>query len=656
MKEGAFPTKENEIVVSQGILDNLGIQAGIGDTVKLPYQIEETDELGYTKEKEFVISGLVADSTAQNEQKRYTAFVSQEFLQAEIPEDQILSYFVFRMNMGANATTDDIEENINGVAAQFDLTEDQIGINEDYLMVNYVDPTIVPVIVGIMIIIVFAGIITIYSIYYVNMPERVQEFGRLKAIGATRHQIRKIVFVEGLGVTAIALPIGLLLGTVLTRVIFGGLIGMYENENAVITLMKQLLEQHELSLYQWWIYLLTIVVTIFTVYISLRKPMKVASRISEMEALRYGQGNEKQVNKVTRKCKSSSSRKSYPEINIGKLSRIYLLGNKKNSAITIVSMGITGVFLMVIATVLSCANPRESATSDVHGQYRISVQTEDGNKEHPERAWKEVIKNQNNPLDDTLKTQIENLDGVKSVDVFKRARVLSDTLVDEGAGIDGVPETCAKELIDGIVEGHVTYDELKSGKKIILDKNMLRWNPELSVGSTLELMVDNDEAKKFTVEIAAIGEYPIGFSGYNYLMMADSAVEELTDGNLNDFYCIMADKDYDQALEKDLQGLIAGNELLEMRTWQQEMEQWQSAMAVTRGGCFIAERRKELNVSQKQLAEHIGVTDKTVSKWETGMRMPDATILLDLCQVLHNSKQLYWNWCIVAYKVKMHLQ
>lgn len=73
-------------------------------------------------------------------------------------------------------------------------------------------------------------------------------------------------------------------------------------------------------------------------------------------------------------------------------------------------------------------------------------------------------------------------------------------------------------------------------------------------------------------------------------------------------------------------------------------------------GRFIAERRKELNVSQKQLAEHIGVTDKTVSKWETGMRMPDATILLDLCQVLHNSIQLYWNWCIVAYKVKMHLQ
>ena len=47
-------------------------------------------------------------------------------------------------------------------------------------------------------------------------------------------------------------------------------------------------------------------------------------------------------------------------------------------------------------------------------------------------------------------------------------------------------------------------------------------------------------------------------------------------------------------------------------------------------GKFIAAMRKKQGLSQKQLAERIDVTDKTISKWETGNRMPDASILLKL--------------------------
>ncbi len=51
-------------------------------------------------------------------------------------------------------------------------------------------------------------------------------------------------------------------------------------------------------------------------------------------------------------------------------------------------------------------------------------------------------------------------------------------------------------------------------------------------------------------------------------------------------------------------------------------------------GKFIAAMRKEQGLSQKQLAERINVTDKTISKWETGNRMPDASILLTLSSEL----------------------
>lgn len=51
-------------------------------------------------------------------------------------------------------------------------------------------------------------------------------------------------------------------------------------------------------------------------------------------------------------------------------------------------------------------------------------------------------------------------------------------------------------------------------------------------------------------------------------------------------------------------------------------------------GCFIAELRKEKGLTQKQLAEELGVTDKAVSKWERGMGYPDITMLTRLAAAL----------------------
>ena len=51
-------------------------------------------------------------------------------------------------------------------------------------------------------------------------------------------------------------------------------------------------------------------------------------------------------------------------------------------------------------------------------------------------------------------------------------------------------------------------------------------------------------------------------------------------------------------------------------------------------GQFIADIRKEKGLTQKQLADEIGVSDKAISRWETGRGMPDTSIMADLCKVL----------------------
>ena len=58
-------------------------------------------------------------------------------------------------------------------------------------------------------------------------------------------------------------------------------------------------------------------------------------------------------------------------------------------------------------------------------------------------------------------------------------------------------------------------------------------------------------------------------------------------------------------------------------------------MNQTKTGRFIAAMRKEQNLTQRQLADLLNISDKTVSKWETGNGLPEVSLMLPLCEVLH---------------------
>ncbi len=51
-------------------------------------------------------------------------------------------------------------------------------------------------------------------------------------------------------------------------------------------------------------------------------------------------------------------------------------------------------------------------------------------------------------------------------------------------------------------------------------------------------------------------------------------------------------------------------------------------------GSYIAKKRREMNLTQEELAEKLGVSNKTISKWENGKCMPDYSIIEELCETL----------------------
>ena len=54
-------------------------------------------------------------------------------------------------------------------------------------------------------------------------------------------------------------------------------------------------------------------------------------------------------------------------------------------------------------------------------------------------------------------------------------------------------------------------------------------------------------------------------------------------------------------------------------------------------GSFIAQVRKTIGLTQKELADKLSLSDKTISKWETGHGMPDVSVIPELCEILQIS-------------------
>lgn len=104
----------------------------------------------------------------------------------------------------------------------------------------------------------------------------------------------------------------------------------------------------------------------------------------------------------------------------------------------------------------------------------------------------------------------------------------------------GYSENYAEILEKGIAEGKVTYEELQKGNKVILSKTALHWYPELKVGDKIMFQYsDGNVEKEKSLEIAAIGNYSEGIVNYSTFLTAKSAVNAMSQYNVNDALSIL---------------------------------------------------------------------------------------------------------------------
>ncbi|MGL5695107.1 MAG: ABC transporter permease, partial [Peptostreptococcaceae bacterium] len=216
-------------------------------------------------------------------------------------------------------------------------------IEENYSLVNLYkvdsDKSMV-VLVGIVIlIVVIATIIVIYNSFQINVAERMKQFGLLRSIGATKKQIRVIVFREATILLMIAIPIGLLL-SVGTIYVLQGVLDLLMKENTPLSIVSIDIKT----------LIVSAIITIIAVYISSFLPARYVGNISPLIAISSRVAIKKESIK---KIKNKTLRKI---LNFKALMALKNIGrNPKRCTVMILSVVVSATLFITFTTLVQDA-------------------------------------------------------------------------------------------------------------------------------------------------------------------------------------------------------------------------------------------------------------------------------------------------------------
>ncbi|MBO0453147.1 ABC transporter permease [Candidatus Enterococcus murrayae] len=581
--EGHEPKKSNDAVLSRNALKELGYPAAkLGDTIKIPIQIYEEDGMGLQQEMTFRLTGFSPDGKNQSERKIFSMLISKDFMNEIIPKNQRNYRMMVRLKEEAATSTDAIKDQVKEIGKNFDVIESNVVENSDYIFANYVDPAFysgMTIIVGIILI---AGALTIYSIYYVSLINKVQEFGKLAALGATKRQLRQIILRENLIVAGISIPVGLLIGIVTVKLVFFRLMSSIQNDIATTKVMREVLENGEVSLIIPWIIGMTVGVTLLTVVLASLKPMRQASKIMPVEAMRYtGQT----------KGKKKKLRKGFINLDLRHLANANLSRNKKRTLITIFSLGMTGILFVVISTVFSCMNPQQIARDSIAEDYRLNIASKSGDKMRPDLEWTKI--QQNNPLNAEMMNQLKAVKGVEKVEAFQSITgeipAIKEVGTDKpmGLSVGGISKSQMDLIKRDINEGSATYDELDSGDKVVATSYVTTNYPGIKIGDTLTFrFFDGDRSFEKEMTVIAGGDFAESISGYDNFLMSNDAIKKLSKNNLTYYVNIKAAKGQAEAIQPAIERIEESNELFNLKSYEEFLEQWEGALQMMTGAGY----------------------------------------------------------------------
>lgn len=269
---GHLPEQKNEIATSRIVLDAMGLPDKVGTQMELTFTTD-TDTFTDT----FTLCGIWdGDAVAY----RQTMLLSKAYTEQVAPvihgetdgtTPPVGTGYIDAVMMMPTAWN--IEKQALDVTSEYGLDE-RVSINDAYGMATVNLSSMLPLVAGIAIIFI-AGYLLIYNVFYISIAQDIRFYGMLKTLGTTARQIRKIVYRKAIKLSLMGIPIGLLLGWPIGRLLLPAIVNMLTDDIRIVTTVNPL------------IFLVAIVFSAITVFISCQKPAILAAKVSPMEALHY---------------------------------------------------------------------------------------------------------------------------------------------------------------------------------------------------------------------------------------------------------------------------------------------------------------------------------------------------------------------------------
>lgn len=374
--DGSFPKNENEVVISNHVITNGGLNYKVGDIVTFTYGSRNIDGDITLANSELVdgefltnegthtykIVGIVERSNFENYSAcGYTAFT----VDVNSDNGNVNLYVMFNKNKKIIKQSEELakELNYNG----------DINYNST-LLALYGESTygnVMSSMGGMMIIMLslvsIGCIIVIYNSFAISVMERKKEFGLLSSIGTTKRQLSHTVFFEALVVGVIGIILGIL--------------GAYIGIGCVILIINNLISdmlEYKLHLVTNPLFIIIpVIFMIIVIGVSAFIPSRRASKVSPIEAIR--QNDDIKINK--KKIRTSKLVLKLFGIE-GEIALKNIKRNKKKYRVTIVSLFISIVLFISFSSYMNYTlNTASSVMGEVPYDYQISYFGDDPNND-----------------------------------------------------------------------------------------------------------------------------------------------------------------------------------------------------------------------------------------------------------------------------------
>ncbi len=290
---GHLPQAADEIALDTLTLDRLGIPHELGAPVTLEWREDSSDPDTETIRADFTLCGFWEGNQSSYSSMAWVSRVYSDKMTGGVlstDPNQIFGLYMVQVNLYSDQN---IEETMERVLADTGLSELEYSVNLAYSpeMGAVAAQENLPMYLG-MGLVFIAGYLIIYNIFQISVTADVQFYGKLKTLGTTTRQLKKLIYNQANRLCIVGIPVGLILGWLLGTVLVPALMGSMEG-TAVVSASPMIFIGS--ALFAW-----------ATVLISCLRPARLAGKIPPIEALRMSDADSGSKKKVKRHRGSAS--------------------------------------------------------------------------------------------------------------------------------------------------------------------------------------------------------------------------------------------------------------------------------------------------------------------------------------------------------------